>query len=351
MTTLDDPPADDEIEITLFGRGVGECLVLHVGHNNWVIIDSFNSEHKLPDPRSGKVRRAPVARWYLERMGIAHEHIGWIVVTHFHQDHYIGVDQLHEHYRNAQLLVTAALDDEVFRQVYSDKVEPRLCGKLPETMARARKRRSDGLRTLRVSSHILFDGARLTALAPMDGALDASAVAIAEHMTAGRRAIRAFLRDKNWCSVVLHLDTAAGYALLGGDLINEPAQYGWQAVLDDSQHQYLSRASMVKVPHHGSSNADHSGMWHQLVEDGPLMAVAPYTRLSKPIPTADDWRRLCGRGPLYQAAPSVEMVTGTFGFDAAAEGPTGVVQARRCVGDKHWRVRTEGPAFHVNPLL
>lgn len=33
-------PESDEIEVSLFGPGYGECVLLHVGFNNWFIVDS-----------------------------------------------------------------------------------------------------------------------------------------------------------------------------------------------------------------------------------------------------------------------------------------------------------------------
>ena len=33
-------PATNEVEISLFGPGYGECIVIHVGENEWVIVDS-----------------------------------------------------------------------------------------------------------------------------------------------------------------------------------------------------------------------------------------------------------------------------------------------------------------------
>ena len=43
------PPNDDEIEITIFGRGFGECIVLCCKNQNFIIIDSFiNPSTKKP---------------------------------------------------------------------------------------------------------------------------------------------------------------------------------------------------------------------------------------------------------------------------------------------------------------
>ena len=33
------PPAPDELEVSLFGRGVGECAVVHLGSGEWLVVD------------------------------------------------------------------------------------------------------------------------------------------------------------------------------------------------------------------------------------------------------------------------------------------------------------------------
>jgi glyoxylase-like metal-dependent hydrolase (beta-lactamase superfamily II) len=79
-------PDGDEIEITIFGRGVGECCVLHVGMNRWVVIDTFNHTEKLVDPVTRAKTVVPVARWYLDALGVDQDRIETIVITHFHRD-------------------------------------------------------------------------------------------------------------------------------------------------------------------------------------------------------------------------------------------------------------------------
>jgi beta-lactamase superfamily II metal-dependent hydrolase len=357
--SLTDLPADDELEVTLFGRGVGECVVLHVGQGVWVIVDSFVSEFELPNPDTDRPQRVPVARWYLEGMGVARDRVSKIVVTHLHQDHYRGVDRLHDHYTEAQLFVTAALTDDAVRLAYSDTAAQRLFGCMPDTMKRARLRKCssqypNGLRTLSVNTGFdCPDGGRLTALSPMDAALDASRAEMAEWISAGRQALRSELRGakQNRCSVVLHLRTPAGTALLCADLEVEPREFGWAAVLDEADHKNLSRAHIVKVAHHGSHTGDSEEMWDRLVERGADMIVAPYTSGRYRLPTEEDWRRLAPRGPLHQAAPSTKFVRNSVGYPTAREGPTGVVRARRKVGDDRWTIRYAGTAFHVNPLV
>ena len=42
-------PKEEEIEVSIIGPGYGECILLHVGHNDWVVVDScINPKTKKP---------------------------------------------------------------------------------------------------------------------------------------------------------------------------------------------------------------------------------------------------------------------------------------------------------------
>ena len=41
MTAETSRPRPDELEVSLFGAGNGECVVAHCGNDDWVIVDSF----------------------------------------------------------------------------------------------------------------------------------------------------------------------------------------------------------------------------------------------------------------------------------------------------------------------
>lgn len=34
------PPNSDQIELTLFGPGFGECIAVHFGEGRWIVVDS-----------------------------------------------------------------------------------------------------------------------------------------------------------------------------------------------------------------------------------------------------------------------------------------------------------------------
>lgn len=52
-----DPPDAQEMEITLFGPGYGESVVVHLGDQHWFIVDSCYGAWCDVDP-------API--WYLK---------------------------------------------------------------------------------------------------------------------------------------------------------------------------------------------------------------------------------------------------------------------------------------------
>jgi hypothetical protein len=56
MAVTVDHPAPDEVEIVIFGPGIGEAIAVHIGYNQWLLVDSC---------RVGNNKR-PAALQYLE---------------------------------------------------------------------------------------------------------------------------------------------------------------------------------------------------------------------------------------------------------------------------------------------
>lgn len=67
------PPDPEELEISIFGPGYGEAIALHIGHGQWILIDSCS------EPRSGK----PAPLEYLHQLDInISQAVRLIVATH-----------------------------------------------------------------------------------------------------------------------------------------------------------------------------------------------------------------------------------------------------------------------------
>lgn len=92
------PPKSDEFELSLFGPGIGECIVAHLGNNEWVIVDScINSSSK-----------DPIAFEYLNNIGVNPlEDVKLIVISHWHSDHIKGASNLVKECREAMVCYSA----------------------------------------------------------------------------------------------------------------------------------------------------------------------------------------------------------------------------------------------------
>lgn len=338
----DEPPADDEVEITLLGRGVGESCLVHFGNGRWIVVDSL------------KERRGNAAALsYLETIGVSPSRVEHLIVTHFHRDHYQGIDLLHDACRNARLWVTAALQTRRFLEIFG--TIPSEFSDLSETMVRARRRQlsptTPGLTRLSVGRNVIDEGGvRIRAIAPSEMAVDASCEELADALQLGPTALRGRLSRDNRCSVALHIDVLGIGALLGGDVENAPAEFGWKAVLEEPLHRLLEPVELIKVPHHGSKGAHDDEMWSRLVSPDATLFVAPFTALRHPIPSPGDQLRLLSFGRLWQAAASSDrrVLRGESGVRVVqrARKPVGVVRARRRP-DTPWSVTVSPPAFEV----
>ena len=100
-----DPPSAAELELSLFGPGKGECEVLHLGQNEWVVVDSCLSR---PSGRA-------VALDYMEQLEVdPARQVKMLVVTHWHDDHIRGAAQILRAATSAQFACSAALRCEDF---------------------------------------------------------------------------------------------------------------------------------------------------------------------------------------------------------------------------------------------
>ena len=77
------PPATDQIEVSVFGPGVGEAIVVHIGDGKWVVVDSAIDKYGA----------LPIQ--YLEKLGVVlKEDVVYVVATHWHSDHIAGLSDI-----------------------------------------------------------------------------------------------------------------------------------------------------------------------------------------------------------------------------------------------------------------
>lgn len=296
MSILYDAPDDDVIEISVFGRGSGECIVIHLGNQRWMVVDSFTN--------SGE----PIAIIYFREIGVdVATQVEFVLATHWHDDHIKGISQVLSEAKSATgALPAAMLHDEFkhfarkFHDVPAGKVKSgvREMGLFLDVLLARNPVRVELARSwgtlLNVPLGVLAHGLPVTVQAISPSHFDVlhflgmiGGYALPEDV-----AVSAPYYDRNDVSVALHIDLGEQAILLGADLeTRSNPQTGWDAVLND--HRCPSRtATLYKVAHHGSSTGHHDDIWLRLCTTDPVTTLAPWARGNGRLPTADDVKRI-----------------------------------------------------------
>jgi hypothetical protein len=256
----------------------------------------------IADSCSSRIKRdRPAALTYLDSIGVALDRVRVISVSHWHQDHAYRIAELARACPSASVAVSEAMAGVDFLQ-WVGLNDVRGTAGLAELF---RDHRSRVVRATQNSIMFRRTGAPLEcevlALSPSGEATRQACESLLEllpEVAAGRldepprRAI-----PPNRTSIVHWISVGQVSVLLGGDLENENgASLGWNAIFARNVTT-PSRASIYKVAHHGSENADNDGIWNHLLEANPAALVAPYKSGSTPLPREADVTRLCGRTP------------------------------------------------------
>lgn len=265
--SLNDPPANDEVELSIFGPGRGESVAVHVGLGDWIVVDS------CIDQVDGVI---PVLE-YLRRIGVdLAAQVRYVVGTHAHDDHIAGLAAVLETCSEATFVCSSALTHEEFFALATvdREVESLLrrssYGEYRRILdiVRSRGLTRPGWRPLRRALERLelplpdtTDGLsrRILSLTPSDQAVTRSLSVLAGSFPRSGENIRLPKADPNELAVALWIEVGQRALLLGADLPIGPIGCGWQGVLDWFQPGFSAEA--FKVPHHGAPNAHHEGVW------------------------------------------------------------------------------------------
>lgn len=88
--------------------------------------------------------------------------------------------------------------------------------------------------------------------------------------------------------MVVWITVADTHILLGADLkAYARAARGWKAILDEVGVWHGSRASIFKIPHHGSMGSHEPRVWREMLEPDPEAILTPFVQGSTVLPTED----------------------------------------------------------------
>lgn len=293
-SSLSSVPAWNEIEVSLFGPGYGECVLVHLGESRWLVVDA------CIDRKS----RRPPALDYLDQLGVdTAEAVKLIVASHWHDDHVRGLTQIVERCSQARFCLSEAMTSMEFLTLVNAYQYPVTetgsgCGELSKVLHILQRRKptpvpKSVLADMCLWSAPLRDGTtcKVYALSPSQAANLLAKRELGALLQEDNERRRLFVRGPNHVAVVLWIEIGSLRILLGADL-EETANpnTGWSIILTDSTC-IDSRASLFKVPHHGSETGHCAAVWESLLSPEPVALLTPFSNSSLPWQT--DIERIC----------------------------------------------------------
>lgn len=363
---LTDAPGKDVVEVSIFGPGKGESIAVHLGSNQWILIDSCIDQAS---------KSIPVLD-YLRRIGAnPGSDVRLVVGTHAHDDHIAGLSRVFEECTSADFVCSQALTGEEFFAAL--EVDANMEALLRQSIRSEYRRMWDLVRDrsnstgmkpmkralqdrplLRLELNDSVGSVHVTALSPSDEAVTRSLVALGRDLVEGSR-FRLGAADPNELAVALWVQAGGKTILLGADLLKGPSGCGWQAVL--ATFMPTVPAGVFKIPHHGAPNAHHPDVWTELLQSQPIALLAPYRAGVTPRPNPDDIDRITSlTANAYVTASPDKLARSRAVQRTAAQmqdlarnvrdpwGKSGHVRARAHVSENTWRVETVSPARRLS---
>lgn len=292
-------PSTNEIEVSVFGPGFGESIVIHAGDGNWMVVDSCIDAH------SGR----PAALTYLEEIGVdPSAAVKLILTTHWHDDHIGGMSEVVKTCLSAKFACSMALTRREFIEVASIYTRrPLIHGtsgvtEIQGVFETLKKRRQVPVHAtadrplFRVRRHPAGEVAwEVTALSPTDGELQRFLTSIAalvpsDHSPTTKS--RLPNPKQNDVSVAAWVTIGEINLLLGADLEEHGVpNRGWTAVLASTTRP-PGTASLIKISHHGSVTGHHEDVWKQMLVSDPMAILTPWTLGASNLPRVADVQRI-----------------------------------------------------------
>lgn len=364
-----DPPRVDELEVSIFGPGYGECIVVHVGGGHWLTIDSCK----------GLGLKEPVALAYLQTLQVdVAEAVKAVIASHWDDDHVNGLAEVYAAAESAKFVCSPTMISNEFKSLLSTwglgSLLPFGSGvdEFSQVLKILKRRAGDA----RYPSPVLAGSNKrvwwrteqpqveVLSLSPSDSASLAASARLSQIVAESDGLRRRIPRiEDNHSSVVISIRVADTAVLLGGDLqIRADRTQGWNAVIDTHDGRVHEP---YKIAHHGSENGDCDEIWAKLLKPTPLVVTTPYVRGHLRLPKITDCDRILTRTSrsfltappipgrvriddktaektMREAALNLQSVPGRFGH----------VRIRRTLAsDQEWIVTTFGDALDMGRFV
>ena len=291
-------PANDELEVSIFGPGYGETILVHLGFGDWLIVDSCIDRNT----------RLPTSISYLRKLGInPGSAVKIILASHWHDDHVRGLASVFEECELAEFFCSPSLLNKEFlqlvRAVGTHSIDPgvqefaKIINFLTNRITSGRKEAKGprwALENTRIwqRNHPSFP-AEIFALSPSSASLTLSFNEISQLIpTAGQQKRRVVALTPNHAAVVLCVIVGSQSIILGSDLEETTDQATGWSVIVDSTARPNGKAQVFKIPHHGSANGHYDRVWSEMLDDAPFVVLTPFINGGVALPTKQDVHRI-----------------------------------------------------------
>lgn len=298
------PLENDIFEVSVFGTGFGECVLVHIGNNDWIVIDS------CLDPDTG----IPCILQYLSSINIdPAKAIKHVVATHWDTDHIEGLAEIVRASPMSRFWISKALKNtDYIRLIYgipsNIKGVPKTSNKefleISEICMERTIRGTMGPIELASENELLMRDViningndierEVIALSPSVAAQVRSLEEIFKITKKPLAPIRNLRQlDNNHTSIVIWVRIGIINILLGADLIElGVSDDGWQRIVNNGKIPTNSKSEVFKIPHHGSENGHNDYVWRNLVEKDNISVLTPFQHGKQNLPKDADKKRI-----------------------------------------------------------
>lgn len=284
-------PENHIAEISLIGTGggYGESLVIHLGNQKWVVIDSCvnnNTGENLPLE-------------YLKSIGVNLDNVVLILVTHWHDDHCKGISDILAECKNARLAMSPVLDSKKFLNYVSineEKVSTTESNSSYTEFVKCisiliEERKQSYKRASKDRSLYEFNEGKINSsiisLSPSDHSLEMYEFVLTDlSKKYASPHIKGRKEETNHKSVVCLIKLGEHRALLGADMeVHSDTRLGWLSILNELG-SLDKKSTYFKISHHGSETGYHERIWSELLENSPVSTITPWNANMK-LPTIE----------------------------------------------------------------
>lgn len=295
---------DQCLEVILLGPGYGESVLINIGDDNWIVIDSCRG-------RGGR----PAAIEYFEKNEVSLDNIVLIIATHWHDDHIWGLSELVEQCKNAVFCCGMAFSTVEFHSlvlginrklslipVRSGVKEIFSIFNIVETRRLLKKNINPDVKYCsadkvirRFNSTELSHGldVEIWALSPSDDEVGLFLRNIAPLLPVEGEAACVVKDIKpNQSCTVIQIKVGNVLSMLFGADLEEKSHNGWSKILA-SDSRPVTKSTIFKIPHHGSETGHHDQVWEKMIANNAICLITPYSRGHK-LPKDTDLNRIVG---------------------------------------------------------